>query len=73
MLMSAIKMGLSKTKASFYLRDVDSAKANKRIYDEVKDGHKEKNQQSVQHLDNREGKTLNKRLTETHKIIKVYT
>lgn len=56
MLMSAIKMEVSKN-TSFYSRDVDSAKANERIYDEVKDGHKEKNQQSIQHLDNREGKT----------------
>lgn len=56
MLMSAIKMGVSKT-AGVHSRDVDSAKANERIYDEVKDGHQEKNQQSIQHLDNREGKT----------------
>lgn len=40
----------------FYSREVDSAKANERIYDEVKDGHKEKNHQSIQHLDDREGK-----------------
>lgn len=56
MFMSAIKMGVSKT-TSFYSRDFDSAKANERIYDEVKDGHKEKNHQRIQHLDNREGET----------------
>lgn len=49
-------MGVSKT-TSFYSRDFDSAKANERIYDEVKDGHKEKNHQRIQHLDNREGET----------------
>lgn len=56
MLMSAIKLQASKNPA-LYSRDVDSAKANKGIYDEVKDGHKEKNQQSIQHLDDREGRT----------------
>lgn len=56
MFMSAIKTTVSKT-TGFYSRDVDSAKANERIYDEVKDGHKEKNHQRVQHLDNNEGKT----------------
>lgn len=54
--MSAIKREVSK-KAASHSRDVDSAKANERIYDEVKDGHKEKNQQRIQHLDNREKKT----------------
>lgn len=49
-------MGVSKT-TGFYSRDVDSAKSNERIYDEVKDGHKEKNQHGIQHLDKREGKT----------------
>lgn len=54
MLISAIKMAVFKA-AGVYSRDVDSTKANERIYDEVKDGHKEKNQQSVQHLDDMEG------------------
>lgn len=54
--MSAIKREVSKN-AALYSRDVDSAKANERIYDEVKDGHKEKNQQRIQHLDNREEKS----------------
>lgn len=48
MLITAIKVGVSKT--GFYSRDVEPAKANERIYDEVKDGHEEENQQSVQHL-----------------------
>lgn len=48
-------MLVSALKPALYSRDPDSAKANERIYDEVKDGHKEKNQQSIQHLDNREG------------------
>lgn len=48
-------MFVSPLKPALYSRDLDSAKANKRIYDEVKDRHKEKNQQSIQHLDNREG------------------
>ena len=56
MLMSAIKMGVSNA-TGVYSRDFDSAKANERIYNEVKDGHEDKNQQSVQHLDNREGKS----------------
>lgn len=53
MLISVINMGVSKA-THFYSRDVDSAEANKRIYDEVKDGHKDKDQQSIQHL--QEGK-----------------
>lgn len=47
-------MLVSALKPALYSRDPD-AKANEWIYDEVKDGHKEKNQQSIQHLDNREG------------------
>lgn len=34
----------------FYSRDFDSAEADERIYDEVKDGHKDKNQQGIHHL-----------------------
>lgn len=41
-----------------YSRDVDPAKADERIYDEVKDGHEDKNQQGIQHLDDREGRSL---------------
>lgn len=40
-----------------YSRDVDPAKANERIYDEVKNGHKDKNQQGIQHLDDRDGRS----------------
>lgn len=52
MLMSAIKTRISQTTGS-YSRNVDSAEAYKWVYDEVKDGHKHENQQSIQHLDNR--------------------
>lgn len=41
--------------AALYSRDVDSAKGDEWIYDEVKDGHEEENQQGVQHLDDRGG------------------
>lgn len=44
----------SALKPALYSRDLDSAKGNERIYDEVEDGHEEKNQQSIQHLENRE-------------------
>lgn len=53
--MSAIKWEASK-KAALHSRDVDSATGNEWIYDEVKDGHKDKNQQRIEHLDNRERK-----------------
>lgn len=52
MFMSAIKTRISKTTGS-YSRNVDSAEGYKWVYDEVKDGHKQENQQSIQHLDNR--------------------
>ena len=35
-------------------READPAEADERIDDEVKDGHKEKNEQSVHHLNSRE-------------------
>lgn len=49
-----VETGVSKT-AGLYSRDLDPAKANERIYGEVKDGHKDENHQSVQHLRNRQG------------------
>lgn len=65
-------MLVSALKPALYSRDPDSAKGNERIYDEVKDGHKEKNQQSVQHLDNREEKKcpLNDSIKSRQKLIK---
>lgn len=65
-------MLVSALKPAHYSPDPDSAKANERIYDEVKDGHKEKNQQSIQHLDNREGKKcpLNDSIKSRLKLIK---
>lgn len=49
MIISAIKMKES-SKINVYSRDVDSATGNERIYNKVKDGHKEEDQQSIQHL-----------------------
>ena len=57
MFMTAIKTVVSKT-TGVYSRDVDSTKGNERIYDEVKDGYENKNQQRIQHLDSREGEKL---------------
>lgn len=66
--MSAIKTGTPTTTGS-YSRNVDSAEAYQGIYDEVKDGHKHENQQSIQHLDDSDGKTA---LNQYKSSIKTY-
>lgn len=50
MLPAAIKMQAYRTTGA-NSRDFDPAEADERIYDEVKDGYKDENQQRVQHLD----------------------
>lgn len=54
MILNEIKVAVqNKAKKIHYSRDLESAESNERIYDEVKDRHKDKNQQSIQHLDNK--------------------
>lgn len=60
---------MSKTTGS-YSRNVDSAEAYEWVYEEVKDGYKDENQQSIQHLDNREG--WNSALNQYKSSIKTY-